>query len=311
MQGLVEKRAKLRQAFDAVMPSIQEFNNVYVGAGVVKLFKKILKYKMKYARYLFARFGIYRSDVTIELFWGPRIKLPIHDAEVMPVYILKALPSSEYKLTRYLINSLQANDVFYDVGANYGLYSGLAAEIIESGEIHAFEPNPEIFKYLIGGLGAKYKKISCVKKALSNQVDKLTFYVKRNSSGGSTLNGEVASTLKNHFDAINVPCITLDSYIKNHRLPTFMKLDVEGAEHFVIEGAATLFKRTKPVISLEVWGAENGDRFSRKASEMLINLGYLPHRINDEGELDQIESIDSMNLGINEVENIIFKVKQD
>ena len=309
MQELVEKRAELRKAFDRVMPDIQEFNNVYVGAGVMKLLKKILKYKMKYVRYLLARFGIYRSDVKVELFWGPTIKLPIHDAEVMPVFILKALPSSEYKLTRYLINSLQPNDVFYDVGANYGLYSGLAGEIISSGEIHAFEPNPEIFKYLIGGLGSKYKKISCVKKALSNQVDKLTFYVKRNSSGGSTLNGEVASTLKSNFDAINVPCITLDSYIKNHRLPTFMKLDVEGAEHFVIEGATELFKRTKPVISLEVWGAETGDRFSRKASEMPIKLGYAPHRINDNGELNEIESIDSMNLASNEVENVIFKAK--
>ena len=42
MQELVEKRAELRKAFDRVMPDIQEFNNVYVGAGVMKLLKKIL-----------------------------------------------------------------------------------------------------------------------------------------------------------------------------------------------------------------------------------------------------------------------------
>ena len=52
----------------------------------------------------------------------------------------------EYKLTKFFIKNLKEDDIFYDIGANYGFYSCLAAEFCK--EVHLFEPIPFIFDNL-------------------------------------------------------------------------------------------------------------------------------------------------------------------
>ena len=50
------------------------------------------------------------------------------------------------------IAALPRDSIFIDIGANYGLYSFLAAAHLTDGQVYAFEPNPVIYRHFLHGL---------------------------------------------------------------------------------------------------------------------------------------------------------------
>jgi hypothetical protein len=61
--------------------------------------------------------------------------------------------------------------------------------------------------------------------------------------------------------SIEVECISLDSLVqKGFAEPDFMKIDVEGAEEFVIQGGINTLQKKKPVLMIEVHSPEIGKR---------------------------------------------------
>ena len=169
--------------------------------------------------------------------------------------------------------------------------SWLAQELAPHGEVHVFEPSPEVFPFLRGNAGSD-PQLFLNNLALSNRPGSVTFYQQTaHHSGGSTLVEEVAAAHSAQFRKTEVPAVTLDQYLEGHSLPTTIKLDVEGAECAVIEGGARFLARASPTIALEIWPGELGQRFSRPAVEARGALGYQAQRILPDGTtapLDQI-----------------------
>lgn len=112
--------------------------------------------------------------------------------------------------------------VFLDVGANYGYYSTLLHENFE--KIYAFEPIPSIFKELKSNL-EKFDNVKCIKKAVSN-VDGQIMELSYQGSHG------FAET------------ITLASFFPNTEID-LVKVDVEGGEWKVLEGAEPILERIR------------------------------------------------------------------
>jgi len=112
--------------------------------------------------------------------------------------------------------------VFVDVGANYGYYSMLLHGNFE--KIYAFEPILSIFKELKGNL-EKFDSVECIRKAVSN-VDGQSVELSYHSSHG------FAET------------VTLASFFPNTEID-LIKVDVEGAEWRVLEGAEPILERIK------------------------------------------------------------------
>jgi hypothetical protein len=97
---------------------------------------------------------------------------------------------SELSIIKFLIKNLKNDDIFYDIGANYGFYTILAQELITNGEIHSFEPNPNIFPLLVKN--AQYEKFRNTflnEIAISDKDGELEFYDRFNQrhSGTSSL----------------------------------------------------------------------------------------------------------------------------
>jgi hypothetical protein len=84
----------------------------------------------------------------IKIFWGDYIYVYLADADASSLYFFNTLYGDEIKVIKFLIKNFKENDIFYDIGANYGFYTCLAQEFIIDGQIHAFEPNPKIFRLL-------------------------------------------------------------------------------------------------------------------------------------------------------------------
>lgn len=249
-------------------------------------------------------------DVLAETFWSRRLTLPSGDWDSRYLYYYGILGRQEYPLIKFFIRNLRSNDVFYDIGANYGFYSFLAEELITEGEIHAFEPSPRVFDYLKRNAREGSGRLFLNQAALSDEAaDQIAFYDSFGSkhSGASTLSKEVAASgLSAGYDRIKVKALTLDEYARTHRKPAVIKIDVEGAEEAVIRGGLHTLAEEGPTVVMEVWSGRIGEELSLKAAERLEQMGYRGYKIDFEGNLKPADRTSlSKSQGI---ENIVFRL---
>lgn len=137
---------------------------------------------------------------------------------------------------------------FYDVGANIGIYSLWASRVVGvTGEVHAFEPVQETRRLLASFIESnRAGNVTIVPAAITNRSGPVRLRTIPDASGlahiapGSTLGASVAEG------------ITLDEYTSSHTLPSLIKIDVEGHELGVLDGAVELLRHQSPAIVLEV-----------------------------------------------------------
>jgi FkbM family methyltransferase len=113
-------------------------------------------------------------------------------------------------------------------------------------KVYAFEPDPNSFSILVENIKRNKvsDKIIPVQKVLSNRIGSFSFYT--TCSGGSATHEGGNETAEG---------ITLDSFVEKEGLDRFdfIKLDVEGAELEVLEGAVETIKRFKPKMAISVY----------------------------------------------------------
>jgi FkbM family methyltransferase len=130
---------------------------------------------------------------------------------------------------------LRRGDVVVDVGANFGLTALSAFSAVGSrGHVYAFEPHPRIFRYLVGNiaLNGAAEVITPYNMALGNHIGTV-FLTDRRADDQNTVSRDTTST--------RVAQSTLDDVVVALRRIALLKIDVEGYEKFVLEGAtATL-----------------------------------------------------------------------
>ena len=92
----------------------------------------------------FARLSGRKIKRSVPMFWGERITI------VYPEYVSGFLGKYGYferDLTAAVVDLVEPGDTFYDVGAHFGFYSVLAADLVgSSGAVHSFEPTPQTMK---------------------------------------------------------------------------------------------------------------------------------------------------------------------
>lgn len=251
------------------------------GNSLVRKLRKLALFGGRYVRWAAARAGLRPGDVELVLFWGARVRLPyVDDADFVTFYLVGAPGGPEYKLARWFIRNLKENDCFYDAGASYGFYTMLAGEFIgERGERHAFEPLAEIH----ARLAANAPGARVVDAALWDRAGTATMHRNPISDSFNTLEADAAALGAPGGPELEVRCVTLDEYAREHRPPTVIKIDVEGGEKRLIAGGAATLRSARPAVAMEIWPGTNGERFSLPACRALLELGYAAHRLNEDG----------------------------
>lgn len=159
------------------------------------------------------------------------------------------LGSFEYEKQRRIASELKPESVFYDVGANAGLYSLLAARIANSGKAYAFEPVPRNIWYLRRHLELnRIHNVEMLELAISDQAGTAFF-----EEGENRFMGHLAPEGK-----LRVRTATLDSLVFEKRLcpPNIIKMDIEGAELLALRGSSQTFQRYRPALFLATHGCE-------------------------------------------------------
>lgn len=157
-----------------------------------------------------------------------------------------------------LCKYIPAGGTVLDVGANIGLSALEFARTAGSqGKVIAFEPHPDTAARLRGNLDRNgIGNVEIVQAAVGAAPGTVTF----NESADATLS---SATLvpRNLVRSFDVPLTTVDLTWAAVGKPSVsaLKIDVEGGELAVLQGATELLARDHPVILLEAWGAEQLD----------------------------------------------------
>ncbi|MEN8107102.1 MAG: FkbM family methyltransferase [Pseudomonadota bacterium] len=165
---------------------------------------------------------------------------------------------------------LNGCELFIDVGASLGMYTYFANKILDNAEIIAVEADPDRFRELEKNC-VKWEtegsnRIKAVFAAAGDSRDTLEFF-----KTGSHISGSVFTIPERSdtYERVVVPQIMLDDYYLQGR-KTFVKIDVEGAEYRVMEGATRLIEdgETQFAIGIHSWG----DKERKKTPMDLLRL---------------------------------------
>jgi FkbM family methyltransferase len=148
----------------------------------------------------------------------------------------------EIPVIREVLQDLSPDDIFYDIGANAGLYTVFAAKSVSQGAVHAFEPIPANIERLRENLQLSGVEVEVHPFAIGSSDETVTMTTPDALSHGTP---EVTSESDN--DTINVEQRSIDSLIEsNVQTPNVVKIDVEGYEMSVIKGAEKLLRESPP-----------------------------------------------------------------
>ncbi len=165
-----------------------------------------------------------------------------------------------------LLTLLSAGDCIIDVGANIGAHTIPFAQAVGAGgTVHAMEPQRIVFQSLCANVALNnLTNVHCYQAAAGSKAGEIIVpeldYSKPNNFGGLELGG--------HRNGESVPVITIDSLqLPNCRL---IKIDVEGMEQEVLQGARDTISRCRPLLYVE---NDRANR-SRPLIEFLMGMGY-------------------------------------
>ncbi len=158
---------------------------------------------------------------------------------------------------------------FYDIGANFGLYSMLLAG--ESGltGVDAFEPLPRNADQLAANLflNGLSGRVRLHRLALSDTAGVARLHVDERSTGVSTLlDTPPAGTRRDYSAHLEVETRPFDALFSQGGERVLMKIDVEGAELAVLTGMRDYLRRNRVWLQVESFGTG--------VAEQLADLGY-------------------------------------
>ena len=192
----------------------------------------------------------------------------------------------EPEQTRLFLESVQPGDTVWDIGANVGYYTVLAARKVgPDGRVIAFEADEENLRLLTRNVRSnECENVQIISAAVSDRIGEIAFISQRHTKGESAIapdrdGGDARTRL--------VKCITLDSYASDTGTgpPSVVKMDIEGAEVMALEGAVTAFVGDRGINLFIEYNPPSIQKMGRQPKELLALIeqrGFVITQIVDE-----------------------------
>lgn len=214
-----------------------------------------LEYKM--SRGVLSKLDVIALPVMMAFRAARRVVRPVAHCKVdgLSIAIRISTPNEHYRADTYatkepetiewLRENLRDGDAFYDVGANIGLYSLYAAKLRPGCRVFAFEPESHNFGNLCGNLLLnRIENVTPCFFPLSSHEEFAPFYVYDLRPGGALHSLGRLSPLRDGPPLVTTGAIaaTIDVLVSRHGLPApdLLKLDVDGNEEEILDGAAAV-----------------------------------------------------------------------
>ncbi|WP_441237475.1 FkbM family methyltransferase [Bradyrhizobium sp. 930_D9_N1_4] len=173
-----------------------------------------------------------------------------------------------------ILNHVRPGDIVCDVGANKGSFLYWLSRWSAHGRAVAFEPQQDLADYLTRMCAVlPLQNVTIEAKAVFSQTGRGELFVPKGHKPGASLskNGLSYATI----ETVPVPVVALDDYFSTNDRISVVKIDVEGAEIGVFEGAERIVKRDKPLLVFE---CESRHLVGRSISDVFLYLEKLGYR---------------------------------
>jgi FkbM family methyltransferase len=254
--------------------------NLIEATGIKKIPGTVKLYKYIYSKFISKK--VFLIDVENH-------KMYVDGRDMVVSLGLISRGKYENNETKIFMDLIKPGMIVLDVGANIGYYSLVSAKIVgNKGKVYAFEPEPNNFNLLLKNIKVNnYENIIPVNMAASNKNGNAQLFLDKNNFGNQSL---ASKNVPECRGVIAIKTITLDKYFKDiikNKNMDIIKMDAQGAEGMVLEGAKNILKKN-PIIITE---------FSPIA---LKNMGTSPQKM-----LENIRKLNYKLFIIHEKENII------
>ena len=213
---------------------------------------------------------------------GATINLYRDDA-LSKLFFVEGFEEAERAFVRsYLI----PGDIFVDVGANWGLFTLTGARHVgPQGKVYALEPCAKSYARLVDNVRRnQLQNVECAQIALSDK-DEARLLI-TSLDGYDAWNSLAQPTAGRQFRSEPIQCVTWDVFAAQHGLTgrvALMKIDVEGWEFYMLQGAqATLCRTDAPDLLVEFTevNANAAGVTGPLVYELLLAFGYTLYRID-------------------------------
>ncbi len=275
-----------------------------------KIFKMILHfYPMEYGKYSILE-KIYfpylapkqPKDVISSIRGNIKMNLNITEYIQSTLYLFRHY---ELPLMKFIEKNVKEKQVVFDIGANVGFLTlTFSKQVKKNGKVFAFEPEPNNYKKLQENISLNnFKNISLNNFAVSSINDRLKLYLSDDNNFGthSLVNERINST-----NFVIVDTKKIDDFVFQNNIIKidWIKIDVEGAELDVINGAKKVLSDLKPNLIIEVI-SENMKKRGLSSilfkKMMLDEFGYFPFLIDNSGNIKD-DLLNNENIS----DNIVF-----
>ncbi|MET3728160.1 FkbM family methyltransferase [Fictibacillus halophilus] len=183
-------------------------------------------------------------------------------------------------LVKKLGTFLREGGVFLDIGANIGYHALHAASLYSNVECICFEPHQKIYKQLVRNNELnRFQNLKAHSLAVGDVDGRINFYMQNDSNYNRGMSAvEYYDGIGSDFTEVEVDTITLDTFLSRDikEEVRLIKIDTQGYELQVIQGALHLIEHAKPVITIE--HHNNAKNSIINIKELLPN--YKIYRIN-------------------------------
>lgn len=200
--------------------------------------------------------------------------------------------SYELPTVRFIRKLLSKGGTAVDVGAQIGYLTLVMAMSGEkSATVYSFEPEPENIRRFNRNIHLNtISNVTLIQKAVSNTNSPIKLYLSADHNAGT--HSTIASDPNVSSQYIEIPAVTLDTVVSEHNITelSLVKIDVEGAELEVIQGAQNTIQELQPTFIIELSEVMQQSRgfSSPKFKQMMKEFNYSPFEILDNGQLLQI-----------------------
>jgi FkbM family methyltransferase len=199
------------------------------------------------------------------------------------------LPRQEGLYIKRCLEGRQGRAMAFDVGANIGAFTCFLAEM-GARQVHAFEPIPETFCRLknnvkLNGLLDR-AHLNCL--AVGMEQGFVTFHIEESSPATNHMALPGRSSANSVTSSQLVALVSLDGYCNEQGIQgiDFLKVDVEGMEPYVLQGARALLRERRiAAILIEICPA-NLRAVGLSPAHLYREfeaVRYSPHVLNDDG----------------------------
>ncbi len=206
-----------------------------------------------------------QGEVIVRITSGPNVGLNLVVDRSVPNYFWLN-PDYEPAVQEAISAALRPGLVAADIGAHMGFDTLHMARLVgPTGHVHAFEPDPANACKLRRNCELNaFHQVTCHAVAVADRTGTVSFQASGTTTSHVTATAEIGTLV--------IPAVTLDEIMARSPDPqlALVKIDVEGAELNVLQGAPETLRLLRPVLLMEIHSAQN----LADCGRLLIAAGY-------------------------------------